>query len=78
MADLKVFDRIRVKKTCQTGKIVILIGLPPRELYADMTPGADSGYEYFIMWNEETQEIGLRALNRYKIDEIEQIHSGQD
>jgi len=69
---VKIFDLIKVKKTGALGKIILILGLPAREVYADMYPGAEPGYEYLTMWDEEEGSVVV-ALNRYSIDEVEVI-----
>ena len=70
---MKVFDKIKIKETGEIGKVIILIGFPYRELYAEMYPGAGANFEYFTMWDEEEQRTDIRALNRYTIDEVEPL-----
>ena len=83
---INVFDEVEVISTGQRGKVIMLIGcmaLPDsprfmlsgddygvREAYVDMYPGADSGYEYITMWDEDEGRVELRALNKYPIEDI--------
>lgn len=65
-----VFDYIKLKKNDSVGTVILLFGCPPRELYADMFPGADSGYEYITMYDENEKRVELRALNKYSVDDV--------
>jgi len=68
--EINVYDYIKTKEYDTVGKVILLIGYPYRELYADMFPGADSGYEYITMYDEEEERVELRALNKYSIDDV--------
>jgi len=68
--ELKVFDEVEIVSTGQRGKIIILIGCPPREAYLDVYPGADAGYEYMTMWDEIHEQVEVRALNKYPIKDL--------
>jgi hypothetical protein len=70
---LKVGCYIRVKSTGAYGKIVMFFGEPYRELYAEMFPGADSGYEYITMYDQDEGRVGLRALNRYHFNDVKRV-----
>jgi len=67
---MNVFDHIRLKKNNAVGTVIILFGYPPRELYADMSPGADTGYEYITMYDENEKSVELRALNKYSVGDV--------
>ncbi len=67
---MEVFSHIKLKKDDIVGTIILLFGYPPRILYADMFPGANTNYEYITMYNENEKRIELRALNKYGVDDV--------
>jgi len=75
---IKVGDYFKTK-TGALGVVVILIGGgTPRELYGDMAPGAESGYEYFTLYVDKNLRYGrskvqLMPLNRYAIGDVTKI-----
>ena len=75
---IKVHDHIEVKKNGEIGIVVLLFGYPPRELYADIgPPGADAGYEYITMFDEDLGKVELRALNRYAVKDVKVIKKSE-
>lgn len=68
---MKVFNLVKVKETGQLGKIIILVGAPPREAYVELYPGAGADYVYFTMWEEGIDGVELRTLNHFLLDELE-------
>jgi len=35
-----------------------------------MFPGADTGYEYITMYDENEKSVELRALNKYSVGDV--------
>jgi len=70
---MEVYDYIKVKETGQTGKVIMLVGAPTREVYVELYPGVaqNRDYVYFTMWDEEAERVQIRPLNLYSLDELE-------
>jgi len=66
---MKINDFIKTNKGA-IGCVVLMFGNPPKEIYADMIPGADAGYEYITMFDKDTGTVELRALNKYSIKDV--------
>lgn len=83
MANFKVFDYVRVQSGPNKGtlaRIIILFGYrikgAPRysEAYVDMYPGAQSGYDYMTMYNEDSKKVELRALNKVPVSILKKVN----